>query len=36
VTDLPLGVHTVRVEHTGGRGPDATDDTVVLDAFIVR
>jgi hypothetical protein len=36
VTDLPPGVHTVRVEHTGTRGPGATDDTVVLDAFVVR
>jgi hypothetical protein len=36
VTDLPAGVHTVRVEHTGTRGPGASDDTVVLDAFVVR
>jgi hypothetical protein len=36
VTDLAPGVHTVRVEHTGTRSPGATDDTVVVDAFIVR
>jgi hypothetical protein len=36
VTGLPPGVHTVRVEHTGARGPGASDDTVVVDAFIVR
>jgi hypothetical protein len=36
VTDLPPGVHTVRIEHTGARGPAATDDTVVVDALVVR
>jgi hypothetical protein len=35
VTDLPLGVHTVRIEHTGARNPGASDDTVVVDALIV-
>jgi hypothetical protein len=36
VQDLPPGVHTVRIEHSGTRSPEATDDTVVLDAFVVR
>ncbi|WP_298460876.1 hypothetical protein [uncultured Cellulomonas sp.] len=36
VTDLPPGVHTVRVEHTGTRDPAAIDDTVVVDAFVVH
>jgi hypothetical protein len=36
VAGLPPGVHTVRVEHTRTRAPWATDDTVVLDAFVVR
>jgi hypothetical protein len=35
-TDLPPGVHTVRVEHTRLARAGATDDTVVLDAFVVR
>jgi hypothetical protein len=29
-------VHTVRVEHTGARNPGASDDTVVVDAFVVH
>jgi hypothetical protein len=36
VTGLPPGLHTVRVEHTGVRNPGASDDTVVLDAFVVH
>jgi hypothetical protein len=36
VTGLPPGLHTVRVEHTGVRNPGASDDTVVVDAFVVH
>ena len=36
VSGLRPGVHTVRIEHTRSRGPGATDDTVVLDALVVR
>ena len=33
--DLPAGVHTIRVEHTGSKNPAASDDSVMLDAFVV-
>jgi hypothetical protein len=36
VQDLPPGVHTVRIEHTGAGAPGATDDTLVLDALRVH
>lgn len=35
VDGLPAGPHTVRIQHTGDRHQDATDDTVVLDALVV-